>query len=174
MDLNFDINAYMRLNPWDMIIVCISTFLIVLIAKHFFWSKVVAYLDQREAAIQEDIDAGEAKRQAGEAYKEQYEQQLASVKEEAHAILDTAKVHAVQEKKAILSAANQQAEAIKDKAQKDIEREKIAARDEMKAAIADVAFEAAEKLIGKELDEEQHKKYVDDFIEHAGEEPWQE
>ena len=63
--------------------------------------------------------------------------------------------------------------ALKEKARKDIEREKVQARSEMKDAIVEVAFEAAKQIVNKELDETAHKQYVDDFIEHAGDESWQ-
>lgn len=172
-NFDFDINAYLRLNIGDIVIVCISTFLIVLIAKHFFWDKVTAYLDGRKAAIQADIDAGLQERAAGEQLKVQYEQQLAGAKGEAHAILENAKANAAQEKREILAAAKQEAESVKEKARKDMEREKVAARAEMKDAIVDVAFEAAKRIVDKELDAQAHKKYVDDFIEHAGDETWQ-
>lgn len=43
----------------------------------------------------------------------------------------------------------------------------------MKQAIVDVAFEAAKQIVDKEIDEQAHKRYVDDFIEHAGDETWQ-
>lgn len=36
MNLDFDIYAYLRLSPSDVIIVCISTFLLVIVAKRFF------------------------------------------------------------------------------------------------------------------------------------------
>ena len=149
--MDFDINAYLRLNPMDMIMVCVSTLIIIAIAKHFFWDKVLAYLDARKAAIQADIDAGTQSREAGE----------------------SAKANAVQEKREILAAARGEAEAVKEKARKDIEREKVQARAEMKDAIVDVAFEAAKQIVNKELDESTHKQYVDDFIEHAGDESWQ-
>ena len=156
--MDFDINAYLRLNPMDMIMVCVSTLIIIAIAKHFFWDKVLAYLDARKAAIQADIDAGTQSREAGEQYKRQYEEQMAN---------------ALQEKREILAAARGEAEAVKEKARKDIEREKVQARAEMKDAIVDVAFEAAKQIVNKELDESTHKQYVDDFIEHAGDESWQ-
>lgn len=171
--MDFDINAYLRLNPVDMIMVCISTLIIVFIAKHFFWDKVQAYLDDRSAAIQADIDAGIQQRKDGEEYKQQYEQQMANARGEAHEILENAKANAVMEKREILASARGEAEALKEKARKDIEREKVQARAEMKDAIVDVAFEAAKQIVHKELDETTHKQYVDDFIEHAGDETWQ-
>jgi len=173
MSLDFDIYAYLRLSPSDVFIVCFSTFLIVCIAKRFFWDKVLAYLDARKAAIQADIDAGTKERTAGEAYKLQYEEQLANAKNEAHDLMETAKVNANQEKREILTAARAEVDRMKEKAREDIEREKAAAREEMKDAIVEVAFEAAKQIVNKELDEQTHKRYVDDFIEHAGDETWQ-
>ena len=126
--MDFDINAYLRLNPMDMIMVCVSTLIIIAIAKHFFWDKVLAYLDARKAAIQADIDAGMQSREAGEQYKRQYEEQMANARGEAHEILESAKANAVQEKREILAAARGEAEAVKEKARKDIEREKVQAR----------------------------------------------
>lgn len=171
--VDFDINAYLRLNPMDMLMVCVSTLIIVAIAKHFFWDKVLAYLDARKAAIQADIDAGVESREAAEQYKQQYEEQMAKARGDAREILESAKANAAAEKREILAAARGEADALKEKARKDIEREKVAAREEMKDAIVDVAFEAAKQIVHKELDERTHKQYVDDFIEHAGEEPWQ-
>lgn len=173
MNVNFDINAYLRLNFVDMIMVCISTLLIVLIAKHFFWDKVVAYLNARTAAIQADIDAGKEERNAGERYKEEYATHMANAKEEAHAILESAKATAAQEKREILQEARVGAEALKTKAQLDIEREKANVKEEMKQAIVEVAFSAAQQIVEKELDEKTHKKYVDEFIDHAGDDSWQ-
>lgn len=171
--MNFDINAYLRLNPIDMIMVCVSTLIIVMVAKHFFWDKVTAYLDGRQAAIQADIDAGIQNREAGEQYKAQYEANMAQARGEAHEMLEAAKMNALQEKREIIAAARNEAEALKEKARKDVEREKVQARAEMKDAIVDVAFEAAKQIVQKELDESTHKQYVDEFIERAGDEPWQ-
>ena len=94
MNLDFDIYAYLRLSPTDVIIVCISTFLLVIFAKRFFWDKVLAFLDARKAAIQADIDSGAKQRMEGEAYKEQYEKRLADASKEAHELIETAKANA--------------------------------------------------------------------------------
>ncbi len=171
--LDFDMNAYLRLNPMDMIIVCISTLLIVWFAKHFFWDKVLSYLDARQAAIQADIDAGIKERNEGAAYKQEYEEKLAQAKDEAHAIMECAKANADREKRDILHTAHKEADALKEKTRKELAREKEAARAEMKDAIVEVAFAAAQQIVHKELDESAHKQFVDEFIAQAGEETWQ-
>ena len=47
--LNFDINSYLRLDVMDILMTCISTLIIVFIAKRFFWDKVTDYLNRRAA-----------------------------------------------------------------------------------------------------------------------------
>lgn len=171
--LDFDINAYLRLKPSDMLIICVSTLLIVWFAKHFFWNKVLSFLDARQAAIQADIDAGAKDKAEGEAYKAQYEEQLAHAKAKSRELIEAAQASANQEKREILADARKEADALKVKTRNELEHEKAAARAEMKDAIVEVAFEAAKQIVNKELDEATHKQYVDDFIDHAGDEPWQ-
>lgn len=169
----FDINNYLRLQPLDMLLVCISTLIIVLVAKHFFWDKVQVYLDKRSAVIQADLDAAKQQHEEANELKAQYDDSIANAKQEAHKILEAAKENATAEKKDILHKATMQAGTLKEKALADIEREKAQAQKEMKAAITDVAFEAAKKIVGDELDETKHKQYIEDFMEHAGDDSWQ-
>ena len=171
--MNINIDNYLRIAPVDMLLVCISTLIICLIAKHYFWDVILDYFQKRQDAIAADINAGSEARKSGEDYKAKYEKQMANVKGEAHEILESAKRNASAEKKDILAKARLEAEGLKTKAMQDIEREKVQAAKEMKQTITDVAFEAAGKIIGKELDESQQQKYVDDFIEHAGDDSWQ-
>lgn len=171
--MNIDITNYLRINPVDMALVCISTLIICLVAKHFFWDVITDYFQKRHDAIAADIQAGSDARKAGEDYKVQYETQMANAKSDAREILETAKRNATAEKKEILAKARDEADGLKTKAMQDIEREKVQAQKEMKQTITDVAFEAASKIIEKELDEKQQQKYVDEFIEHAGDDTWQ-
>ena len=170
--MGITIDNYLRLNVTDMIMVLISTFLIVLIAYKFFWSKVLDYLKRREDAIAGDLKAAADEKAAQEAMRVEYETQLAGAKGEALEIIEKAKVHAKDEKQTALKQAKAEADKIKEKALQDIEREKLQAKEEIKDQITEVAFLAAEKIVGKELDEAKHKDYVKDFIDNAGEASW--
>ncbi|MEG0468548.1 F0F1 ATP synthase subunit B [Amedibacillus sp. YH-ame10] len=172
MDIN--ISNYLRIDLVDVILVCISTLILCLVAKHFFWDVILDYFKKRHDMIAADIQAGEDAKIAGETYKARYEEQMASAKSEAHEIVETAVKHAGEEKKEIVAKAKQEAEHIKAKAHQDMEREKVQAQSEMKQAVVDVAFEAAKQIVKKEIDEDKQKSYVDDFIEHVGEDKWQD
>lgn len=168
-----NIEDFLRIDLQDMVMILISTFLIVVIVKNKFWKYFRAYLDGRQQFIQSQLDEGSAKLKESEALEAQYEAQLATVKDEANEIIANANANAKAQANVIIDTAKNQAEAMKQKAAIEIEHDKSQAQAEMKQQISEVAFMAAQKVVGKELDESLHKQYVDDFIEQAGEDQWQ-
>ncbi len=166
--VDFNVANYLRINLQDMIMTLISTILIVLFAKHFFWDKILAFVKKRQDLIQDNIDSSEDLKKAALAQKEKYDVQMQHAGQDAHVIIETARVNATQQKKEILDQANSEAARIKAKAQEDIDRDRLKAQDEMKEAISDVAIEAAKKLVDKEMDESTQRKFVDDFLAKAG------
>ena len=173
MDNMINIDDYLRINLYDAVLVLISTLLIVLIVKKFFWNYVRQYLEQRQAFIQSQLDESKANLQESEKLKTQYEEKMANAKQEALDLISAAKNTASREAGEIVSKARDDAHAIKEKAEMEIEHEKAKVREQLKDEISEVAFLAARKIVEKELDESTHKKYVEDFIDEAGEQTWQ-
>ncbi len=173
MDNMINIDDYLRINLYDAVLVLISTLLIVLIVKKFFWNYVRQYLEQRQAFIQSQLDESKANLQESEKLKTQYEEKMANAKQEALNLISAAKNTASREAGEIVSKARDDAHAIKEKAEMEIEHEKAKVREQLKEEISEVAFLAARKIVEKELDESTHKKYVEDFIDEAGEQTWQ-
>ena len=68
----FNIDNYLRISLTDVVLVCISTFLIVMIAKKFFWDKLLTLNFKRQALIQENIDSSVQLKKEAEDIKEQY------------------------------------------------------------------------------------------------------
>ena len=170
--IDFNIDNYLRISLTDVILVCISTFLIVMFAKHVFWNKLVAFVKKRQDLIQENIDASIELKEEAQQTKAAYDDKMKEIGKEAHSIIESAKQQADQEKAQILSEANAQASRIKEAAHEDIERDKRKAEAEMKTAISDVAIEVAKNIVHKEMDEKTQQAYVDEFIEQAGKSEW--
>ena len=72
----FNIDNYLRISLTDVVLVCISTFLIVLIAKKFFWDKLLAYIQKRQDLIQGNIDSSVQLKQEAQNIKEQYDEKM--------------------------------------------------------------------------------------------------
>ena len=172
MDISFNIDNYLRINLQDMIMVLVSTALIILFAKHFFWDKIIDLIQRRQALIQENVDSSFAIKAEAEEMKNQYNEKMKHAGQDAHVIIETARNSANEQKKAILAQAESEASRLKEKAQEDIDRDRLKAQEEMKSAISDVAIEAAKKLVDKEMDEGTQRKFVDDFIAEVGDSQW--
>lgn len=172
MDISFNIANYLRIDLQDVIMVLISTALIILFAKHFFWNKILTFVQKRQDLIQDNINTSVNLREQAHQEKAQYDEKIKNAGKDAHVIIETARANANEQKKQIIGAAETEAARMKQKAQEDIDRDRLKAQDDMKTAIGDVAIEAAKKLVGREMDDELQRKFVDDFISEAGDQKW--
>lgn len=170
--IDFNIDNYLRISWQDVLLVCISSFIIVLICRHFFWDKLIAFIQKRQALIQSNIDASEKLKQDAQEARNRYDQQLASAGAKANEIIDQAKKEANLEKNQILADAKAQADNMERAAKEDIERDRLRAQSEMKNAITDVAFAAAKQILESEIDENRQQEIVDRVIDQAGEGKW--
>lgn len=165
MGLEFNIENYLRLSWQDIVLTCISTLIIVLVARHFFWNKLLTFLDQRKALINADLaQAQETKNQAYR-LRNEYVNQLDGLKEESEKILSKARSDADRESRRILEKARKQAEYIEDNARKEMEREREKSQREMEEAIGDVSFAIASQILKEQIDEPKARKMIDRFIE---------
>lgn len=170
--IDFNIENYLRISWSDVLLVCISSLIIVLFCKHFFWDKLIAFVKKRQQLIQDNIDESEQLRTAALKEKQEYDAQLATAGGKANEIIDMAKREAQAQKAQILDEARIQAQNINRAAQEEIERDKLKAQSEMKNAITDVALAAAGQILGSEIDADKQKKILDDLIDEAGEGKW--
>lgn len=172
MDISFNIDNYLRINLQDVTMVLVSTALIILFAKHFFWNKIIALIEKRQALIQENIDASAVIKAQAQEMKSQYDEKMKHAGQDAHQIIETARNSANEQKQEILAQAENEANRLKEKAQEDIERDRLKAQAELKNAIGDVAIEAAKKLVKKEMDDQTQRQFVDEFIAEVGDSQW--
>ena len=97
------------------------------------------------------------------------EAKLAEADEEVDAILHDARDRADRLEQEIVTEAQQKAAAMIRRADADIEQEKKKAVNEIKDEISAMSVDIAERMIGREIKEEDHKALVDEFISGIGE-----
>ncbi|MFV0380990.1 MAG: F0F1 ATP synthase subunit B [Breznakia sp.] len=163
MDI-INIDNYLRINLTDMTLILISTTLIIVFVRVFFWKNVKQYLDKRQAVIQDSLDGAKVELEKSEAIKAEYEAKMRGAREEANELMNNAKLIADTEAHDIITHAKEDATAIRDRAYQDMSDEKIKMVRELKKESSDVAFEVAKKLLEKEVNEEVRKRYVDEFM----------
>ena len=165
-------NIYQSLvavEPFTLIATICNLFIQMLIVKHFFLDKVMAILDARRKAADEQIEAAQAAHAEADAIKSEYEQNMAQAKAQANDIVASAQKTAAARSEELIGEARAQAAQIKQKAEADIAQERKKAVNDLKNEIGGMAMEIAGKVVERELDEKDHKALIDDFIRNVGE-----
>ena len=160
--------SLVAVNPITLIAQICNLFIQLFLFKKFFWNKIIAILDQRrEAADQEIADAKAAHAEAA-AIKETYEQNMKQAKETADGILASAQKTATLRSEEIISQAQAAAAQIKSKASADIQLERKKAVNDAKNEISGLAMAIAGKVVGRELNPQDQAGYFDRFIDELG------
>lgn len=158
---------------WTTVFTIVNTLILFFVLKHFLYDKVKAVLNSRKTEVENMYEEAQSASDEAKKLKSEYEQQMQTVKEQASEILLNANKKAQKQADDIIAQAKGQAEAAIMRADSQIEAQKKKAVNEIKDEIADIALMAAGEVIEKELDEESHKKLINDFIENAGDIKWQ-
>ncbi|MEG0769439.1 MAG: F0F1 ATP synthase subunit B [Ruthenibacterium sp.] len=160
--------SLVALMPWTFIFTICNLLVLTLGVKHFLFRPVQNILAKRQAELDAHYDEAEKAETSAKEMKTEYEQRLATAKEEATEIVKTATARAAQRSDELVSNARSEAATMKSKAEDEIERERRKAAGELKGDIAGIALAIAGKVVEKELDPAVHKTLIDSFIDGVG------
>ncbi|MBQ2863280.1 MAG: F0F1 ATP synthase subunit B [Clostridia bacterium] len=157
------------INIWNILISLANLIIMFLVLKKFLFAPVKAIFASREAQVQEKYDrASEALERADENCA-LYEEKLAMADEEVDAILHDARDRADRLEQEIVSEAQNKAASMIRRADAQIAQEKKKAVNEIKNEISAMSVDIAERMIGREIKEEDHEALIDEFISGIGE-----
>ncbi|MDE5936166.1 MAG: F0F1 ATP synthase subunit B [Ruminococcus sp.] len=149
---------------WSIFWAVLNILILFILLRIFLFKPINKMLDDRTQSIQKDInDAEHAKREAEE-LRQQYENSISEAKEEAGKILREAHDYAEAERAEIIRKSHEEADEIVNSADETIENERRRVIQQAHAQIADLAIEAASKVVSANLDDEKNRKLVDDFL----------
>lgn len=161
--------SLVAVEPTTLIVTILNLFLQMFLIKKFLLDKVLAILDQRRKAADQQISAAESAKQEALTIKKTYEDNMLRAKEAAGELLARAQKTAEVRGEEILREAQNQAAQIKHKAAQDIAQEKKKALNEAKNEIADMAMAIAGKVVERNISGEDQARLVDRFIDELGE-----
>ena len=153
------------LNPGLMIWTIITFIILVLILKKAAWTPILKALDERERGINENIAAAKKAREEADLAIEENRRKLAEAQAEAQKVIAKARQDAERVGEELKAQYKADSDAAREKAIKEIELERQAAVNEIRKEISYLAVSAAEKIIGKTIDPEDHKRLVMEGIQ---------
>jgi len=151
-------------NIWAILASLANLLLLTWIIKKFLFKPVKKVVDGRRAAIDEDYAQARVAREEAEETRRNYEKAMAAAKITGDQIIADANRTAEYRSNEIVAEARERASEIRRQAEADAVLERRKAEDEMKHEIANVSAQLTGKLLQREINEEDHRALIDDFL----------
>ena len=157
-------------NIWQILISLANLLILFLMIKKFLYKPVKNVMAKRQSEIDERYSAADSAEQEAKSNKALWEEKLRNAKEESDSIISSATENAKFREEKIISEANQKAEGIIRRAKSEADLEMKKAADGIKREIVEVSSALTEKMIGREINTEDHRSLIDSIIEKIGDE----
>jgi F-type H+-transporting ATPase subunit b len=157
---------------WTLVMVLVTFAVLYLILKKLFFEKIRNFMQAREQKVKDQFDNADAAEKLAGEHLAEYEGKLEGVEIERRGVLKDARTLAEQRAEQIIKDAQTRAEEIIRQAERDIEHERALFAETMKDQVALLAIYAAEKIIEKQLNENEHKALIDDIIKKDDGKTW--
>ncbi len=156
------------IDPVHIIITIINLMILFFIFKKFLFKPVQEIFDKRQQEIDKIYSDAQSAHDAAQKDKTEYSEKISAADEEAQQIVKKAAEKAERISDNIISEANSKASAMLKKADEDIAQERKKAVNEIKNEISSISVDIAQKVIEREINENDQKDLIDSFIDKIG------
>ena len=139
------------------VITIFNILLVFLVFRIFFYKKVMKLINDRQAALDAELDAAKKSKEEAQAIVDSSKETIDEAKRKASEIMEEAKANADKQSKAVINQTNEEASQIIERAEDDAARMKRNAFETMKDDIADLSVQIAGHIIGDAVSKDELK-----------------
>src|SRR4051812_9519775 len=136
----------------------------LLVLRRLAFPRIQEALDKRRTAIADSIDAAERTRVEADQLLQEYRERLREAREQADDILARARKASDRVADEAKADANKKREELMEQTRRDIEQETRRAIDQIRREVADLTVLATEKVTRKSLDDDDHRRLIDEAL----------
>ncbi|MCZ6679458.1 MAG: F0F1 ATP synthase subunit B [Candidatus Poribacteria bacterium] len=159
------------IDPMAVILQALGFLIVLLVLWKFVFGRVGGLLEERQNDIASRMDKLEADQRELDRLTAETQQRLNEIGAESQAKIQAAIEEGNAERQNILNQARQDAAAELERARDEIQREKEEAILELRGIVAEIAIDAASKIIDQTLDVEGHRHIIDESIRRIPDAP---
>jgi F-type H+-transporting ATPase subunit b len=145
----------------------INFLLLLWLLNRFLFKPLMARLDERKEKIEKGLEDAESAARDRELARAEREAAVDEARREAQAMIARANKIAEDSRTEILTQARAEAEKVTQRAREEINAEKEKAMAELRGTVANLALDAAGKLVRAEMSGATQKRLVDDFLKEV-------
>lgn len=157
-------------NLWLILISLLNLVILFLIVKKFLFKPVKRVLEQRQKEIDDRYAQADEANAEAQRSREDWQEKLDGAQAQADAIVQDATESARRRGDTLVAEARNQADSIIRTAQNEAQLERQKAAAGIKQEIVEVSGALAEKLLEREINEQDHRALIDSFIGEIGDE----
>src|SRR2546426_4466322 len=158
----------LTVHPYWVLVSIVQFLLLFYLLRRFLWGPVLRTLRDRAARIREGLELAEAAKADRERLKAEVERLLAAARVEAQAIADRTTRAAEEAAAAIRAQAKAEADRIRERGRIEAEQLHDQALAQLRSEFAGMVVLAAGRVLGREVNAEQHRELIERSIEEAG------
>ncbi len=160
--------GFLSIDIGTILFTLLNLLLLFLGLKHFLFKPVNGILEKRQEEVDRKLQEAETAKSEAEAEREAYTQKLADAKEESAEMLRKATRRAQERSDEIVAAAKAEAAAVMQQNEQELERERRRAATALRGEVSGLAVAVAEKVVGREINQADHERLIDEFIDSVG------
>lgn len=149
----------------DTLVTVVSFLLLFALIKKVAWKPLLNVLEERENAINSNIEKAEESRRTAEQQRAQTEEQLREARQQANEIITKAQAESVLIQQTIMAEAKEDAMRMKQQTQREAELERQRALSGLQNEISEISLGIAERVLGREISRADQERLIEEFIE---------
>jgi F-type H+-transporting ATPase subunit b len=151
-----------------LIVQLVAFILMVLILAKWVYPPVARAAERRQRQIGEQLEAAKKEREEAEQTLKQAQGQLNEARGQASDIIAGANKSADQLRAEMRQRADEESRRIAENARRDIEAERQKAIESVRGEVAGLVAAATEKVIGESVDDDRHRRLIEQAIRQVG------
>ena len=160
----------LTVDPYWILVSLVQFLILYWLLRRFLWGPVTHTLETRAQRIREGLDLAEQAKQDREKLKQEVETLLAQARREAAELSDRSTQAAESAAAQIRAEARAEADRIRERGRADAEQLHDQALAQLRGELASMVVLAASKLLGREIDPQQHRALIEQSLNEAGQE----
>ena len=148
---------------WTLVLFLVTMWVL----RRFAFPRIQEALDKRANAVRENIDAAERQRREADEMLSEYRKRLTEAREQADDIVTRARKAAETARDEAAEEGKAKREELVAAARRDIEAETRRSLQQIRRDVADLTVIATEKVTRKTLDDDDHRRLVEDALKEV-------
>ncbi|HET8776979.1 MAG TPA: F0F1 ATP synthase subunit B [Candidatus Limnocylindria bacterium] len=153
-----------QVDVWKLAFQIVNFLILLYLLNRFLFKPVLARLDERSSKISKGLEDAETAARDRELARAEREAAVSEARKEASNLIANANKIATDTRNEILAQAKADAEKVTARAREEITAEKDRAMSQLRAQVADLALDAAAKLVQTEMNTATHRRLVEEFL----------